>query len=68
MWMVAKGLLKRPELRDKPVAVSHSKSRSGVGTVSACNYISRASGVKNGMKVADAAKLCPYGPGRLVPI
>ena len=62
-FFASAGLLNRPELAGKPVAVSHSKSQSGSGTVSACNYVSRAFGVKNGMKVSDAAKPVTRGNG-----
>ncbi|KAL9642009.1 hypothetical protein ABK040_004063 [Willaertia magna] len=46
-----------PLLKDKPVAVSHSKD--GNGDVSAANYIARKFGVKSGMWMKQARELCP---------
>lgn len=52
----------RPELRDLPVAVAHSKSSSqrGFSEISSCNYPARADGLKNGMFMHQAVKLCPH--------
>eukprot|EP00474_Spongospora_subterranea_P000749 CRZ01207.1 hypothetical protein [Spongospora subterranea] len=47
----------RPDLKDKPVAVSHSKS--GTGEVSTCNYVARSFGVRSGMWMKEALRLCP---------
>jgi len=48
----------RPELVDKPVAVSHSSS-AGTGEISTCNYIARSFGVHSGMYMKKALDLCP---------
>lgn len=45
-------------LKKKPVAVSHSK-RPGSGEVSSCNYVAREFGVKAGMFLDEAIRLCP---------
>ncbi|KAI8351783.1 hypothetical protein EDC96DRAFT_518444 [Choanephora cucurbitarum] len=55
------GIKDRPELKDKPVAVSHSKSANEESSsdVASCNYIARSFGVKNGMSIGSARSLCP---------
>lgn len=50
--------LDNSELRDKPVIVGGSMSRSVVST---CSYEARAFGVHSGMPIAQAKKLCPAG-------
>lgn len=55
-----------PTLKDKPVAVVGSKKR---GVIITSSYKARARGVKTGMNVYEAEKLCPeinliYGYGR----
>ncbi len=45
-----------PSLVGKPIAVSHSDAK---GEVSACSYEAKACGVKAGMFVEEARKLCP---------
>ncbi|KAG2219697.1 hypothetical protein INT45_001869, partial [Circinella minor] len=55
------GLLDRPELKSQPVAVSHvqqAKTDSS-SDIASCNYIARASGVRNGMHVGTAKQRCP---------
>jgi DNA repair protein REV1 len=49
----------RPELRGKPLAVSHSNSARGTGEVSAANYEARAFGISAGMVIAEAKRRCP---------
>ena len=46
-----------PELKDKPVIVSGKPE--GRGVVSSASYEARAYGVKNGMALKQAKKLCP---------
>ena len=82
-FFVSVGLLKHPELRGLPVAVTHSKGRgprenpadsnveqqdgiSGANNIlksyaeiASCSYEARAKGVKNGMLMKNAIKLCP---------
>ena len=45
------GLRDRPELANKPVAVSHSKGTKEGATsdIASCNYVARGFGVRNGM-------------------
>jgi DNA repair protein REV1 len=51
----------REDLRSAPVAVAHSKagSKRGTSEISSCNYPARAYGLKNGMLMQQAVKLCP---------
>lgn len=51
-------LLKRPDLQNRPVVISHS-SAAGYSDVSACNYPARALGISNGMSMLRAKSLCP---------
>lgn len=58
-------LLRRPEFKSRPVAVSHvvdgsefSTTQSS-GEISSCNYLARASGVRGGMWLKEARRLCP---------
>jgi DNA polymerase IV (DinB-like DNA polymerase) len=49
-----------PELRDKPVVVgADPKGGSGRGVVSTSNYLARKFGLKSGMPISRAWKLCP---------
>lgn len=49
-----------PELRDKPVVVGvDPKGGIGRGVVSTSNYLARTFGVKSGMPISRAWKLCP---------
>ncbi|KAI5820457.1 DNA polymerase IV, partial [Pyronema omphalodes] len=53
-------LLSHPELKGKPVAVCHGSSKhSTTSEIASCNYIAREKGVKNGMWLEQARKLCP---------
>ena len=50
----------RPEIRGKPVVVgADPKEGTGRGVVSTCNYEARKYGVKSGMPIARAWRLCP---------
>ncbi|ORX50861.1 DNA repair protein [Hesseltinella vesiculosa] len=55
------GLRDRPELAQKPVAVAHGKGRqdNSSSDIASCNYIARSFGVRNGMRVGSAQKVCP---------
>jgi len=60
-FFVSVGLLKRPDLRGRPVAVAHTKLKAPCGgegstlkgtswsEISSCSYEARAAGVKNGV-------------------
>ena len=71
-FFVSVGLLKYPHLRGLPVAVTHSKGRSSgtdqkikpeecnsLSEIASCSYEARAKGLKNGIFVGEALKLCP---------
>jgi DNA polymerase IV (DinB-like DNA polymerase) len=50
----------RPELKDKPVIVgADPKGGIGRGVVSTSNYLARKFGVRSGMPISRAWKLCP---------
>jgi len=50
----------RPEIRGKPVIVgADPKEGKGRGVVSTSNYLARASGVRSGMPISHAYRLCP---------
>eukprot|EP01080_Neovahlkampfia_damariscottae_P001135 gene1135-10649_t len=46
-----------PSLKDVPIAISYSKN--GNGDIASCNYKAREFGVKAGMWMISAKKLCP---------
>lgn len=51
---------KNPELKGKPVIVgADPKEGKGRGVVSTCNYEARKFGVRSGMPISKAWKLCP---------
>jgi DNA polymerase IV (DinB-like DNA polymerase) len=50
----------RPEIRGKPVVVgADPKEGKGRGVVSTCNYEARKYGIKSGMPITKAWRLCP---------
>lgn len=49
-------LLRRPELRDRPVVVAHDRSRA---VVAAASYNARRYGVRSAMPLVTAKRLCP---------
>lgn len=56
-FFAAVSILKRPDLREKPVAVAHG---SGPGSeIASCNYVARGYGVRNGMWMKGALQSCP---------
>ncbi|KAL2854443.1 hypothetical protein BJY01DRAFT_257906 [Aspergillus pseudoustus] len=56
-FFAAVSTLKYPELEGKPVAIAHG---TGTGSeIASCNYVARASGVKNGMWMKGALQACP---------
>lgn len=62
-FFVAAGLVSRPHLKGKPVVVCHSQGGTGGGSstseIASANYESRKFGIKNGMSLQQARKLCP---------
>ncbi|EIE26541.1 DNA/RNA polymerase, partial [Coccomyxa subellipsoidea C-169] len=51
--------LGEPALQGKALCVSHSASSKGAGEVSSANYEARAFGVRAGMFISEAKRLCP---------
>jgi DNA polymerase IV (archaeal DinB-like DNA polymerase) len=52
--------LERPELKGKPVVVgADPKGGQGRGVVSTSNYEARKAGVRSGMPISRAYRLCP---------
>ena len=50
----------RPEIRGKPVVVgADPKGGKGRGVVSTSNYVARKAGVRSGMPISQAWRLCP---------
>ncbi|CAH8671097.1 unnamed protein product [Schistosoma bovis] len=72
-FFVSVSIRNRPELKDKPVAITHAKSSRGsfndirssnkhtesMSEVASCSYTARQAGVKNGMLLGRAKQLCP---------
>ncbi|KAK0218760.1 hypothetical protein IW262DRAFT_1387303 [Armillaria fumosa] len=62
-FFVSAGLISRPQLRGKPVVVCHSQGEQGGGSstseIASCSYEARDFGIKNGMSLQQARKLCP---------
>ena len=57
-FFAAVSLKSAPQYRDKPVVVAHG---TGSGSeIASCNYPAREFGVKNGMWMKHALKLCPH--------
>jgi DNA repair protein REV1 len=51
----------RPHLKNLPVAICHSSgssARSSTSEIASCNYVARGFGVRNGMLLGHAQKLC----------
>ncbi|KAG7442234.1 DNA repair protein [Guyanagaster necrorhizus] len=62
-FFVSAGLINRSQLRGKPVVVCHSQGDQGGGSstseIASCSYEARDFGIKNGMSLQQARKLCP---------
>lgn len=65
-FFVSVGLRKRPDLKGKPVAVTHAKNNTSSETkesyaeIASCSYEARKCGIKNGMFLGEALELCPH--------
>ncbi|UJR28873.1 hypothetical protein I4U23_010095 [Adineta vaga] len=66
----------QPELRDQPIAITHSKGKKSTTTnehqfysrseLASCNYAARQYGVKNGMYLGRAQELCRQHQAKLL--
>jgi DNA polymerase IV len=52
-------LLRRPELRDRPVAIGGSGDPTRRGVVTTANYVARTYGIRSAMPMRTAYELCP---------
>jgi DNA polymerase-4 len=52
-------LLRRPDLADRPVAIGGRGDPQSRGVVTTANYPARRFGIRSGMALAQAARLCP---------
>ena len=59
MFFAAVEIRDNPELKEKPLVIGALPTERGV--VSTCNYIARKFGVRSGMSIKDAYRLCPQG-------
>ncbi|KAI9508820.1 DNA repair protein [Russula earlei] len=62
-FFVSAGLIGRPHLRGQPAVVCHSQRAQGGGSstseIASASYEARRFGIKNGMSLQQAQKLCP---------
>jgi DNA repair protein REV1 len=61
-FFVSVALSSRPNLVDKPVAVSHAAANdltTSYSDLASCNYVARSFGIHNGMFIVHAVKKCP---------
>jgi len=58
-FLAAVEMLRRPELRGRPVIVGGDGDPTKRGVVSTCSYEARAFGVRSGMALRTALKRCP---------
>ncbi|KYM87069.1 DNA repair protein REV1 [Atta colombica] len=70
-FFVSVGIRNKPELQSVPIAVTHAKGNmfsanydgkeefGSMSEVASCSYAARKAGVKNGMFLGEALKLCP---------
>jgi len=69
-FFVSVGIRNKPELQDLPVAVTHAKGNmfstnhdnkefKSLSEIASCSYAARKAGIKNGMFLGEALKLCP---------
>ena len=53
-------LLRRPDLRGKPVVIGGRGNPNSRGVVSTATYEARAFGIRSAMPMRTALKLCPH--------
>ncbi|KAI0062098.1 DNA repair protein [Artomyces pyxidatus] len=62
-FFVSAGLVDRPHLRGRPIVVCHSQGAQGgassTSEIASASYEARKFGIKNGMSLQQARKLCP---------
>lgn len=70
-FFVSVGIRNRPELQGLPVAVAHAKGNThptnydgkeefgSMSEIASCSYAARKAGMKNGMFLGEALKMCP---------
>ncbi|PLW09960.1 hypothetical protein PCASD_21047 [Puccinia coronata f. sp. avenae] len=64
-FFIAAGLIGRPELKGKPLAVCHAKvtdsakANGSTSEIASCSYEARAFGVRNGQTLGKAKEICP---------
>ncbi|KAA1128206.1 deoxycytidyl transferase [Puccinia graminis f. sp. tritici] len=64
-FFISAGLIARPELKGKPLAVCHAKATTSAkpngstSEIASCSYEARAFGVRNGQTLGRAKELCP---------
>ncbi|TFY81643.1 hypothetical protein EWM64_g2367 [Hericium alpestre] len=62
-FFVSAGLIGRPALKGKPIVVCHSQGAQGgassTSEIASASYEARKFGIKNGMSLQQARKLCP---------
>eukprot|EP00698_Gefionella_okellyi_P021857 TRINITY_DN7162_c0_g1_i1.p1 TRINITY_DN7162_c0_g1~~TRINITY_DN7162_c0_g1_i1.p1 ORF type:complete len:618 (-),score=94.83 TRINITY_DN7162_c0_g1_i1:664-2517(-) len=58
-FFVSVSIRNKPELKGKPVVVSHASRSGNTGEIAAASYEARALGIKNGSWMANAKQLCP---------
>jgi len=59
MFFAAVEIRDNPELGDKPLIIGAKPTERGV--VSTCNYVAREFGIRSGMSIKEAYRLCPHG-------
>lgn len=63
-FFVSVGMRERPDLLQQPVVVCHAESSEASGNfnstseVASCNYVARSHGIRNGMSLGQARRLC----------
>lgn len=69
-FFVSVGIRNKPELQGLPVAVTHAKGNTfsmnhdgkesgSLSEIASCSYVARKAGIRNGMFLGEAMKMCP---------